>query len=103
MARLPHLVILGVLTLACDPVETEPGSPAPPPEPARPSRPEGVALCYSDLSRNHPATLGFGAALSEGRHSDRAAVIAELTAAAVENPNEEQFALLLGLAYLWRL
>jgi hypothetical protein len=103
MRRLTHPLILGSLMLACDPVETEPGSSTPPPEPLQPSRPDGVALCYSELSQTHPATLGFNAALSEGRHADRAAVIAELTAAADENPNEEQFALLLGLAYLWRL
>jgi hypothetical protein len=76
---------------------------SPQPAPPASSRPEGVALCYSDLSRGHVATAGFYATLSAGDRGARAQAIGDLTAAATEHPGEEQFALLLGLAYLWRI
>ncbi len=66
-------------------------------------RPEGVALCYSDLSRGHAATAAFYAALSGGHAEDRLPAISALEAARAEHPTEEQFALLVGLAYLWRI
>jgi tetratricopeptide (TPR) repeat protein len=67
------------------------------------ARPEGVALCYSELSRGHAATKAFEAAISGGHAEDRLAVIAGLEAAREEHPTEEQFALLSGLAHLWRV
>lgn len=71
--------------------------------PVGPTRPEGVALCYTELSEQHAATAAFRTALAGGRLEDRDEAIADLTAAAMEFPDEEQFALLLGLAHLWRL
>ncbi len=67
------------------------------------ARPAGVALCYTDLSRSHPATQAFYAALSGGHAADRLAAITALEAARAEHPNEEQLALLVGLGYLWRI
>jgi tetratricopeptide (TPR) repeat protein len=66
-------------------------------------RPEGVALCYSDLSSQHAATGAFWGAILGGKLDDRAAAIDALTAAGEKYPDEEEFALLLGLAHLWRV
>jgi tetratricopeptide (TPR) repeat protein len=71
--------------------------------PAADPRPPGVALCYTDLSRGHAATQGFYATLSRGHAEDRLAAITALEAARAEHPMEEQLALLIGLAYLWRI
>lgn len=67
------------------------------------TRPEGVALCYTELSSSHPAVAEHWAALSGGHLDDRAKVIASLEEAAAAHPDEEEFALLLGLASLWRI
>jgi tetratricopeptide (TPR) repeat protein len=67
------------------------------------TRPEGVALCYTELATDHDATKAFWQALGDGDHAARAAAIEGLEAAAKEYPDEEQFALLLGLANLWRV
>ncbi|MFO0758489.1 MAG: hypothetical protein U0359_18495 [Byssovorax sp.] len=67
------------------------------------TRPEGVALCYSKLADEHPATAGFWAAFGDGKREARADAIAALDAAVMENPNEEELALLLALANLWRV
>jgi hypothetical protein len=66
-------------------------------------RPEGVALCYSERFADDPAILGLRAALDAGRREDRAAATEALAQAALAHPDEEQFALLHGLAALWRL
>ena len=66
-------------------------------------RPDGVALCYSALSSEHPATTQFWDALRGGKLEDRTAAITALTAAVAEHPAEEELQLLLGLAHLWRV
>ena len=66
-------------------------------------RPAAVKLCYTEMAENHPATVAFWKALDQGSVADRAAVIAELKTAADQYPNEEEFALLHGLANVWRL
>jgi tetratricopeptide (TPR) repeat protein len=96
---LSSLVALG-LVAGCgsdaSPEANEPASPAL-------SRPEGVALCYSDLAESHPATKAFRAALDAGDREARAAAIEGLEAAVEEHPDEEELALFLGLASLWRV
>lgn len=71
--------------------------------PASEHRPEGVATCYSSLSSAHPATLGFWAVFRAGAFGERAAATAALADAARAYPDEEEFALLHGLASLWRV
>lgn len=66
-------------------------------------RPAGVATCYSALADAHPATTAFWAAFLGGKLEDRADAIAGLEAAGQEYPDEEEFALLAGLANLWRV
>jgi tetratricopeptide (TPR) repeat protein len=66
-------------------------------------RPPGVKLCYSETSLGHPATAAFWKALENGAVADRQAVISDLKAALDEYPGEEEFALLHGLANVWRL
>jgi hypothetical protein len=66
-------------------------------------RPPGVALCYSALSSVHPATEHFWQVFRAGQLDARERVIAELQAARQDHPDEEEFALLLGLASLWRV
>jgi hypothetical protein len=66
-------------------------------------RPPGVALCYSAASSSHPATTRYWDVVRRGDMSARAKVIDELAAAAAASPDEEEFALLLGLANLWRV
>jgi hypothetical protein len=66
-------------------------------------RPIGVAECYSTMSSAHAATLRHWQALRSGDLEGRGAMIDELSAAASEHPKEQEFALLLGLASLWRV
>jgi len=66
-------------------------------------RPAEVRLCYTATSQAHPARRAFWDALRSGDTTMRAQVIADLEAAATALPNEEELALLLGLAHLWRL
>jgi len=80
-----------------------PSAPTAPSAPRAGGRPSGVATCYSALSSSHPATVAFWAALRAGDLEGRPRAIEALTAAAAEYPNEEEFALLLGLAHLWRV
>lgn len=68
-----------------------------------PQRPAGVALCYTPLAEEHPATVAFREALLQDNRTARASAIAGLDAAANASPQEEAFALMLGLAHLWRL
>lgn len=68
-----------------------------------PTRPPGVALCYTDLSSNHPATVGFWDAMRADAKDERPAVIEALQDALDQHPDQEEFALLLGLGHLWRL
>ncbi len=66
-------------------------------------RPPGVALCYTPLADGHPATSAFWKAFGDGDREARADAIAGLEAAVAEHPEEEELALLLGLAHLWRV
>jgi tetratricopeptide (TPR) repeat protein len=66
-------------------------------------RPLGVADCYSAASSSHPATLRYLQVSTSGDFAARASVLDELKAAAEAHPEEEEFALLLGLGSLWRL
>lgn len=66
-------------------------------------RPLGVALCYTELSSQHPATQRFWTVFRGGALDERDAAIADLAAAAEAYPDEEELALLLGLANLWRV
>jgi len=66
-------------------------------------RPLGVALCYSAASEAHPATAQFWDVLRRGDMAARPGAIDALKAAAKASPSEEEFALLLGLASLWRV
>jgi tetratricopeptide (TPR) repeat protein len=66
-------------------------------------RPDGIAHCYTELSSTHDATQAFWVAFTNARFEDREAVTAGLAEAAEDHPDEEEFALLHGLAALWRL
>ena len=66
-------------------------------------RPPGVALCYTEFSSSHAATVDFWAAMRAADLSARANAIAALQDAALRHPMEQEFALLLGLAHLWRV
>jgi hypothetical protein len=94
---------LGFFAAACGSDEETPPAPAAAAPSVASKRPEGVEVCYSDLSAAHPATETFWVALSTGNRAARNDAIAALDAAAKEHPAEEQLALLLGLAHLWRL
>lgn len=97
--------LVSVLSLSmgvgCAPESTSETNPDP--EPQAPTRPEGVKLCYTDLAEGHAATKAFRAALGAGDKTARAQVIEQLEAAVEANPEEEQLALYLGLAQLWRV
>jgi hypothetical protein len=67
------------------------------------NRPSGVAHCYTPLSSEHAATRRFWVAFRGGDLAARAGVRAALTDAAHAYPNEQEFALLAGLAHLWRV
>lgn len=75
----------------------------PTPDPPDEQRPDGVALCYSPAAEAHPATAAFWAALGGGDRAARADVVDQLEAAVVEQPDQEELHLLLGLADLWTL
>lgn len=66
-------------------------------------RPLGVSECYSAMSSAHAATLRHWELLRSGDLDSRGEMIEQLTDAASEHPNEQEFALLLGLASLWRV
>lgn len=66
-------------------------------------RPEGIAHCYTTFSSAHEATQAFWVAFTKARFEERDAVTAGLAEAAEMYPDEEEFALLHGLAALWRL
>jgi tetratricopeptide (TPR) repeat protein len=66
-------------------------------------RPQSVRVCYTSTSQAHPARAAFWAAMRANDTAKRVAVIADLEAAATALPNEEEIALLNGLAHLWRL
>lgn len=66
-------------------------------------RPSSVRLCYTTTSQAHPARAAFWAAFRADDKAVRAKVIEDLEKAAAELPNEEELALLNGLAHLWRL
>ena len=72
---------------------------SPPPD----QRPAGVALCYTPLADKHPATTAFWAAFAAARPEARADAIRQLQTAVLAYPKEEELALLLGLANLWRV
>ena len=66
-------------------------------------RPLGVEDCYTALSVDHPATRAFWAAFRSGDYAQRDSVVEQLTAAAADHPQEEEFAFLLAHASLWRV
>jgi tetratricopeptide (TPR) repeat protein len=66
-------------------------------------RPATVKLCYNESSSSNPATLAFWHALEDGSIDDRQSVIAALKTATDEHPDDEEIALLHGLANVWRL
>jgi hypothetical protein len=94
--RTAWALVLSATLPACG---SSPGTAAPGP----PTFPAGVATCYTPLADQHPATLAFRAALSAGDLNVRSTAIDGLTAAVTANPQEEELALLLGLAHLWRI
>ena len=83
----------GVLTDAGDPVTAAVNA----------GRPASVRVCYTSTSQAHPARAAFWSALRANDASKRVKVIEDLEAAAASLPNEEELALLNGLAHLWRL
>lgn len=99
MIRLPILLSLAALFPGCVDSRPDDSNFAPPSG----TRPAGVALCYSELSSGHEATLGFWDVFAGGRPNERVAALKSLTAASDAHPNEEEFALLLGLGHLWRI
>lgn len=106
MVRCTHAVITLSLLAACgDDRTADDVTPdaAATPDAVDTGRPEGVALCYTDLSSNHPATAAFWDAMRADVKDERAAAIAGLEAAVDEHDGEEELHLLLGLAHLWRL
>lgn len=66
-------------------------------------RPAGVAHCYTEFSMRHVATRDFWVVFRSGDLASRTRAIAGLGAAAAAHPQEEEFALLNGLANLWRV
>jgi hypothetical protein len=66
-------------------------------------RPIGVEDCFTAESKNHPATRAFWAAFGSSDYAQRDSVIEQLSAAATAQPEQEQFAFLLGHASLWRV
>ena len=67
------------------------------------TRPAGVTLCYSELADSHPAVVHFREVFDAADFDARADAITKLAAAVQEYPKEEELAVMLGLAYLWRL
>ena len=66
-------------------------------------RPSGVAHCYTAFSNRHAATRDFWVVFRSGDLQSRARAVAGLARAAAAHPQEEEFALLNGLANLWRV
>lgn len=66
-------------------------------------RPAGVSLCYSETSSLHAATTKHWEVMRRGDLTARNGMIDALKAAVKAYPQEEEFALLLGLASLWRV
>jgi len=66
-------------------------------------RPLGVSECYSAASSAHAASERHWQVFRGGDLAARGGMIDALSAAASAQPNEQEFALLLGLASLWRV
>ena len=66
-------------------------------------RPIGVAECYSAASSAHAATRRHWEVFRGGNLAARGSMISALSAAVSAEPKEQEFALLLGLASLWRV
>ena len=66
-------------------------------------RPLGVEECYSATSRAHAATERHWEVFRGGDLAARGDMITALSAAVSAAPSEQEFALLLGLASLWRV
>lgn len=66
-------------------------------------RPDGIAHCYTEFSSTHDATQAFWVTFTNARFEERDEVTEGLAEAAEQYPDEEEFALLHGLAALWRL
>jgi hypothetical protein len=65
--------------------------------------PAGVMTCYSMLADNDPATTGYWTTVFAADYASRPAATQALANAAAAHPMEEEFALLNGLANLWRV
>jgi hypothetical protein len=63
----------------------------------------GVRRCYTKESNDHPAIVNFRKVFYSADYAARDDAIAQLEAAEKEHPREEQYALFLGMAYLWRV
>lgn len=96
---------IGLGTTACSDEETQraPSSDGWLANPSDDDRPDGVRPCRSELSSEHPATLGFWKTFGAMDRAARNDAIASLDEAAKEHPLESELHLLLGLAHLWRL
>jgi hypothetical protein len=91
-------IALLALVSGCDNPQAA-GNTSPPAD----ARPEGVALCYTTLADQLPATQGFWAALRGADYSARPGALAALDSAAQKYGKEEEVALLDGLGNLWRV
>lgn len=102
-ARLSAVAL--ALVSACASTPADPDAPGAPGDPPRPGarRPDDVKPCYTPESEALPATAEFWTALGAEDRAARPAAISALQAAAKAHPAEEQIALLLGLAQLWRV
>jgi hypothetical protein len=103
------LLISLLVAYACDdqvrsrPAANDPDAGAASEMQAGAQRPEGVAACYTELSSQHPATAAFWSAFRGHDLPARAPLTEDLRSAGAEYPEQEEFALLHGLAHLWRL
>lgn len=68
-----------------------------------PNESHAVWACRTEFGESHPATLGFWNALRADNKQVRNQVIEDLAIAMELNPDEEIFALLHGMANLWKI
>lgn len=99
----PDHLLADEVSLTAPDVAADAASDSPFDQPGGRDRPQRVALCYSAASSGHAATARYWDAMRRGDTTQRAKVIDELKRAAAAAPAEEEFALLLGLASLWRV
>lgn len=98
------LILLSTLFIAaCG--TTEPTSAALPDEStdSAPEESNAVWACRTEFGESHPATQGFWTALRADNKQVRNQVIVDLANAMELHPDEEIFALLHGMANLWKI